>query len=116
MSKTPLRYRQRQTSRYVNTKTCLQALEAAYEKELKNFAHRFILVLLPQNAPDCRQAVKYWGDVEKGVTTQCVVSVPLHVPLNQLPHSSPPYNFGRGHQSGRQRKINISTMLLLSLF
>ena len=36
---------------------------------------QLILVILPQAAADLRLQVKNWGDVEKGVATQCVVSV-----------------------------------------
>ncbi|KAF4578546.1 hypothetical protein EYR36_000353 [Pleurotus pulmonarius] len=34
--------------------------------------HVLILVILPQNAAPLRADVKYWGDIEAGVVTQCV--------------------------------------------
>ena len=36
---------------------------------------QLILVILPQAAAELRLQVKNWGDVDKGVATQCVVSV-----------------------------------------
>ena len=33
----------------------------------------FILVILPPGGDDLRKEVKYWGDVQMGIATQCVV-------------------------------------------
>ena len=33
-----------------------------------------ILVVLPENAADVKLTVKRWGDIERGVVTQCIVS------------------------------------------
>lgn len=33
----------------------------------------FVLVVLPDEAEPIRRAVKFWGDIERGVPTQCVV-------------------------------------------
>jgi hypothetical protein len=35
---------------------------------------QLVLVILPQSAAELRQQVKQWGDVDRGIATQCVVS------------------------------------------
>ncbi|KAI0670510.1 Piwi domain-containing protein [Trametes maxima] len=35
---------------------------------------QLILVILPQNAAECRRRVKFWGDIARSVSTQCVRS------------------------------------------
>lgn len=35
----------------------------------------FVLAVLPDEAEPIRRAVKFWGDIERGVPTQCVVRV-----------------------------------------
>ncbi|KAL1947711.1 hypothetical protein VTO73DRAFT_13435 [Trametes versicolor] len=33
---------------------------------------QLIIVILPNAAPDCRRAVKHWGDIQRNISTQCV--------------------------------------------
>ena len=87
MIKTPWRCVQCQT-RYAYSQTSTQALRTACSHMPRKCLWPFVLMLLPENAADCRQAVKYWGDVLEGVVTQCVVSISLHAPSSQRPHSS----------------------------
>ncbi|OJT08947.1 Protein argonaute-2 [Trametes pubescens] len=35
---------------------------------------QLIIVILPNAAPDCRRAVKHWGDIQRNISTQCVRS------------------------------------------
>ncbi|KAF9501264.1 Piwi-domain-containing protein [Pleurotus eryngii] len=42
------------------------------EQHKLNPNHILILAILPQNAAPLRADIKYWGDVEAGVVTQCV--------------------------------------------
>lgn len=35
----------------------------------------FVLVVLPDDAEPIRRAVKFWGDIDRGVPTQCVVRI-----------------------------------------
>ncbi|KAI0646924.1 Piwi domain-containing protein [Trametes meyenii] len=35
---------------------------------------QLIIVILPQNAAECRRCVKFWGDITRTVSTQCVRS------------------------------------------
>lgn len=37
---------------------------------------QLIIAILPNAAPDCRRAVKHWGDIQHIISTQCVVSHP----------------------------------------
>lgn len=34
---------------------------------------QLVLVFLPNSATECRREVKHWGDIDTGVSTQCVV-------------------------------------------
>lgn len=42
---------------------------------------QLIVVILPNAAPDCRRAVKHWGDIQRNISTQCVVSHPPFRPI-----------------------------------
>ncbi|GBE81691.1 Protein argonaute [Sparassis crispa] len=62
---------------YGNPAEVKKTLERAGELALQNSNVQpkkvdFILVILPQNAAEVRAQVKYWGDVFRGVSTQCV--------------------------------------------
>ena len=37
----------------------------------------FILVILPESAAEPKAAVKRWGDIVRGVATQCIVSMAI---------------------------------------
>jgi len=43
------------------------------EAQGARFKPKLIIVILPENALDLYTAVKHFGDIRRGVTTQCVV-------------------------------------------
>jgi hypothetical protein len=73
-----------------------------------------IIVILPQSAAELRLQVKRWGDITRGVATQCVVSVKfrLSIPcvtddLGKCCSVNPRY----GRTAAMRRITNIATML-----
>ncbi|KAI0032239.1 Piwi domain-containing protein, partial [Vararia minispora EC-137] len=48
-----------------------------------NHRPQFVLVILPESAEEIRRAVKYWGDSECGVPTQCIRQSGLRKGLEQ---------------------------------
>lgn len=56
----------------------------APEKSLENLVSaKFVLVILPKEAAEARAAVKRWGDVMRGIPTQCVRSNKIRNVNNQ---------------------------------
>ncbi|KAH9946209.1 Piwi domain-containing protein, partial [Epithele typhae] len=56
-----------------NPQNPMLTLEDAFQRFGVPMGQRlFLLVLLPEQAQDCRQLVKHWGDITHGVLTQCL--------------------------------------------
>lgn len=57
-----------------------------------------ILAFLPVNAPDIRRRIKHWGDVDKGVPTQCLVRIVTSPLLLRRIHTMPLSARGSGSE------------------
>ncbi|KAH6918741.1 Piwi domain-containing protein [Coprinopsis sp. MPI-PUGE-AT-0042] len=62
----------------------IMKVDVGDKEKLRQLLRQFVLfVILPQEAAAIRSAVKYWGDVLQGVTTQCVRSGKIQRVNNQ---------------------------------